>query len=67
MYTPDLLTMTDGTPVTSSAQWEARRGELLAGAVRRVSAAVHRIRAGNGAVNARLRRTRLAGDARSPL
>ena len=29
MYTPDLLTMTDGTPVTSSAQWEARRGELL--------------------------------------
>ena len=28
MYTPDLLTMTDGTPVTSSAQWEARRGEL---------------------------------------
>lgn len=26
MYTPDLLTMTDGTPVTSSAQWEARRG-----------------------------------------
>lgn len=29
MYMPDLLTMTDGTPVTSSAQWEARRGELL--------------------------------------
>ena len=29
MYTPDLLTMTDGTPVTSPAQWEARRGELL--------------------------------------
>lgn len=26
MYTPDLLTMTDGTPVTSPAQWEARRG-----------------------------------------
>ena len=29
MYTPDLLTMTDGTPVTSPAQWEARRRELL--------------------------------------
>lgn len=29
MYMPDLLTMTDGTPVTSSAQWEARRRELL--------------------------------------
>ena len=29
MYMPDLLTMADGTSVTSSAQWEARRGELL--------------------------------------
>lgn len=26
MYTPDLLTMTDGTPVTSSAQWERAGG-----------------------------------------
>lgn len=29
MYTPDLLTRTDGTPVVSPAQWEARRTELL--------------------------------------
>lgn len=29
MYTPDLLTMADGTPVVSPAQWEARRQELL--------------------------------------
>ena len=68
MYTPDLLTMTDGTPVTSSAQWEARRGELLNILAReQYGTFLHRIRAGNGAANARLRRTRLAGDARSPL
>lgn len=70
MYTPDLLTMTDGTPVTSPAQWEAPEGAAghpRAGAVRHVSAAGHRIRAGNSAVNTRLRRTRHAGDARSPL
>lgn len=71
MYTPDLLTMTDGTPVTSPAQWEARRGGLLNilareqyGAFLPPSTASAR---GNGAANARLRRTRHAGDARSPL
>ena len=29
MYTPDLLTFQDGTPVSAPAQWTARRAELL--------------------------------------
>ena len=29
MYTPDLLTFQDGTPVSAPAQWPARRAELL--------------------------------------
>ena len=69
MYTPDLLTMTDGTSVTSSAQWEARRRELLNilareqyGTFLPPSTASARVMA-----NARLRRTRHAGDTRSPL
>lgn len=71
MYMPDLLTMTDGTPrhviraVGGAPEGTAEHPR--AGAVRHVSAAVHRIRAGNGVANARLRRTRHAGDARSPL
>lgn len=71
MYTPDLLTMTDGTPVTSSAQWEARRGELLNilareqyGTFLPPSTASAQVMA---PPNARLRRTRHAGDARCPL
>ena len=30
MFKPDLLTMLDGTPVTSAAQWRNRRAELIA-------------------------------------
>ena len=70
MYTPDLLTMTDGTPVTSSAQWEARRGELLNILAREQYGTFlppSTASARGMAANARLRRTRLAGDARSPL
>ena len=29
MFTPDLLTALDGTPVTTPAQWQKRRRELL--------------------------------------
>ena len=66
MYTPDLLTMTDGTPATSSAQWEARRGELLNILAREQYGTFLPPCTASARVMA-LRRTRHAGDARSPL